>query len=306
LRLSGVDADLDKARETQSQVARIINGEYPEREDLVLPTRLGNVIRAFESYTTRQYRMPPYALWPRLQALVDGNLATALDGAKTAFDFMIHTAFLSAVLTVFTASAGLFWKTRALHDLRQPWLAWTIVFGVISYLFYLASIPRAVEWGTQVKSAFDLYRLKLLTQLGYELKPADLTEERRIWENLNYKFVFPDGGRYPALPYQLPPSYLIVDPPSTMVTSKRSVNLQENGIVQITLVVSNSDLSASDAKHVIVREEMPTGKTYLKGSAHLDGNPLTTFLSLDPLQIDLGGLPYNGSRTIVYCIAKAA
>jgi hypothetical protein len=306
LRLSGIVADLNKARETQNQVAGIINGKYPDREDLVLPTRLGNVIRAFETYTTRQYGMPAIALWPRLQALVDGNLATALDGAKTAFDFMIHTAFLSAVLTVFTASAGLFWKTRALHDLQQPWLGWTIIFAVISYLFYLASIPRAIEWGTQVKSAFDLYRLKLLTQLGYELKPTDLTDERRIWENLNYKFAFPDGRRYPVLPYQLPESYILVDPPSTIVTSKRSVDLQDTGIVQITLIVSNSDPSASNAERVIVREVIPTGKTYVKDSARLDGNPPPMFLSLEPLQIDLGPLLYKSSRTIVYRIAKAA
>ena len=219
---------------------------------------------------------------------------------------MIHTAFLSGALTVLTASAGLFWKTRALQDLWQPWLAWTIIFGVISYLLYLASIPRAIEWGTQVKSAFDLYRLKLLAQLGYELKPTDLTDERRIWENLNYKFAFPDGRRYPVLPYQLPESYLLVDPPSTIVTSKRSVDLQDTGIVQITLIVSNGDPSASNAERVIVREVIPTGKTYVKDSARLDGNPPTTFLSLEPLQIDLGRLPYNSSRTIVYRIAKVA
>jgi hypothetical protein len=55
LRLSGVVADLSEAADAQGQLARLINVAYPNQEDLVLPTRLGNVIRSFETYTTRQY-----------------------------------------------------------------------------------------------------------------------------------------------------------------------------------------------------------------------------------------------------------
>jgi hypothetical protein len=303
LRLSGL-ADLSEARNAQGQLGQFLNVAYPSQEDLVLPTRLGNVIRSFETYTTRQYGMPAIALWPRLQTVVDGNLATALDGTKTSFDFMIHTAFLSAVLTVLTASAGLLW-TPAPHDLRHPWLAWTIIFGIISYLFYLAAIPRAIEWGTQVKAAFDLYRFPLLTKLGYELKPADLTDERRIWTVINYKFVFPDDHSYPDLPYKMPPSYLLVDPPSTMVMSQRSVTVLNDGSIQITLVVSNHTATALAADRVIVREEIPSGKAYVRDSAKLDGVP-PTLLSVDPLQIDLGRLPYDHTRTVVYCINRAS
>jgi hypothetical protein len=287
----------------QSQLARLINVEYPDREELILPTRLGNVIRSFETYTTRQYGMPAIALWPRLQTVIDGNLAAALDGTKTTFDFMIHTAFLSSVLAALTAFAGLFWQTSGVGDLWQPWLAWTIIFVVVSYLFYEASIPRAVEWGTQVKTAFDLYRFSLLAKLGYELRPSDLTDERRIWTVLNYKFAFPDERTYPDLPYKMPSSYLRVEPVSTVVASERSVSLQADGTVDITLVISNHDPTASDAVRVIVREEIPPGKTYVSHNVNLNG--AATVLSLDPLEIDIGPLRYNDSRTILYRIKKA-
>ena len=304
-RLTGVSASLGGAAGSQAALARLMNGFYPDRTDLVLPTRLGNVIRGFETYTTRQYGMPAIALWPRLQAVVDGTLAHSLYSVKTSFDFMLHSAFLSAILALLTLASGLYWKARTPPTLWQPWLAWSIAFAIISYLFYLASIPRAVEWGTQVKAAFDLYRFTLLAKLGYDLKPADLADERRIWEILNYKFAFPDERTYPDLPYRMPPSYLIADPPSTVVKSTRSVVPLEDGSLQIALVVSNLDPAVWDADRVIVREEIPSGKIYVRDSATMNGAP-ARLLSTDPLQIDLGPLPYCDSRTVLYRIGKAS
>jgi hypothetical protein len=305
VRLAGINADLNAARDAEGQLARLMNNYYPDRIDLVLPTRLGNVIRAFETYTTRQYGMPAINLWPRLQAVVDGNLAQSIDGAKTSFDFMIHSAFLSGILAVFTAGSGLYWKTREFPDLWQPWLAWTILLGVISYVFYLASIPRAFEWGTQVKAAFDLFRFTLLLKLGYESKPTDPSDERRIWENLNYKFAFPDDRSYPDLPYKTPASYLIADPSSTVLKSIRTVTLLEDGSLQVRLVVTNLDPAAWDADQVIVREAIPAGKLYVRDSATVNGAPVQ-LSSIDPLEIDLGALPHCDSRTIVYRVKASA
>jgi hypothetical protein len=303
LRLSGLQADLRGAVSGQAQLARLINIGHPDREDLVLPTRLGNVIRSFETYTSRQYGMPAIALWPRLLAVVDGNLASSLDTVKTSFDFMIHSTFLSAALAILTAAAGLFWKTRAIGDLWDAWVGWTLFFGLISYLLYSVSIYRAIEWGTQVKSAFDLYRLPLLSKLGYELKPADLSEERRIWEILNYKFAYPDERTYPDLPYRIPSTFLIVDPPSTVVRWTRSVTPEEDGSLQISIIVSNADPTAWDADRVILREEIPAGKAYCRGSAMVNGEP-AALLSVNPLQIDVGAVPYHDSRLVVYRITK--
>jgi hypothetical protein len=303
LKLSGLPVDLSGAASEQAKLAHVMNVRYPDSDDLVLPTRLGNVIRSFETYTSRQYGMPAIALWPRLLAVVDGNLALSLDNVKTSFDFMIHSAFLSATLAILTAASGLFWKTRTWESLWDAWLAWTIVFGLISYLFYLVSIARAIEWGTQVKSAFDLHRLPLLAKLGYELKPADLADERRIWDILNYKFAFPDERSYPDLPYRIPSTYLIVEPASTVLKWMRSVTPLQDGSLQIKLVISNLDPTAWDADRVIAREEIPSGKAYVTDSAIVNGEP-ATLLSVDPLQIDVGVMPYNDSRTVVYRIAK--
>ena len=42
----------------------------------------------------------------------------------------------------------------------------------------------------QQNSAFDLYRLDLLRQLGYMRLPATSTEERPLWEDISRRLVF--------------------------------------------------------------------------------------------------------------------
>lgn len=299
-----------------SELMRLINSSYPDRLRSVLPTKLGNVIRGFEVYSRRQYGVQAINLWPRLVAVVEGNLKDSLQSAKTYFDFMIHCAFLSAILGGVVFAVGLYWHSSGLFEngfskaglaIIWPWLTWFIFFITISHLFYLASISRASEWGTQVKAAFDLYRNVLLEKLGYEHKPTTAEEERKIWEDINYKFAFPDDDTYLDLPYKSPSSYLIVEPTGTLLEAKREVKLVDDGstIVQsVTVEVSNKDPAAISARRVILREVIPTGYAYLADSTFVEGERVI-LLSVDPLEIDLGPLPYNQSRKVCYCIVKA-
>jgi len=297
-RLAGIDPGVPGLSLLQEKLSRAT--DVPRHE--LLPTGLGNTIRAFEIYPQRQYAMDAVILWPRLQSIVDGNLAQTLDSVKTSFDFMIHGAFLSAVLALLAGASGLYWKTTV--SPLGPWVLWAIGFGLVSYLFYLASIRRAMEWGAQVKTAFDLHRLTLLTRLGYDAKPTSLSDERRIWENVNYKLLFPGEMTYPDLPYAAPASSLVVEPPGTVVDVTRKVAVQPDGRIEITLHVENNDPTAWGAERVIVREQVPAGMVYVP-HATVDGAP-ARLCSIDPLMIDLGPLGHNASRRIAYRIGKAA
>src|ERR1035438_1488835 len=93
-----IQADLSDLTKTRTAMARLLNDEYPNKSTLVLPTRLGNVIRAFETYTDRQYGTGSIAIWPRLQGVLDPSFALALDAAQTPFNFMINSSFLALVL----------------------------------------------------------------------------------------------------------------------------------------------------------------------------------------------------------------
>jgi hypothetical protein len=299
-RIRSTNADLGILLDVQTNMARLVNDDYPDRPGLVLPTRLGNVIRAFETYTTRQYGAGAISLWPRLAGVLESSFVQTLDNAKMAFDFMINSSFLTLVLAGMSTAAGLVWKPPVAAALYQAWLAWALVFLVLSYLSYLAAINRAREWGTQVKSAFDLYRLSLFTKLGYD-KPVDLAEERRMWEVINYKFAFPDERTYPDLPYGTPATLLIVDPVSTMLTFERTVLLLDSGIIQIRILVVNSDPTRAPAGRAVLQDKIPNGKAYVRGSGTVNGAP-ATICSLNPIQIDLGPVPYYETRTVVYSI----
>jgi hypothetical protein len=299
--LAHVDIGLVDLVAVNDKLARLLNDSYPNRASLVLPTRFGNVIRAFETYTDRQYGAGSIALWPRLQGVLDQSCAQALDNAKTSVDFMINSSFLSLLLAIMSLAIGLAWRPPVAGARCPPWMAWVLCFALLSYLFYLGAINCARAWGMQVKAAFDLNRLSLLAKLGYETKAADLAEERRMWEVINYKFAFPDERTYPDLPYHVPATFCIVDPVSTIVTFDRNLHQLDTQQMEVKIVVANTDPTRAPAARVGLRDEIPAGKEYVWGSATVDGAP-ARILDYCPLKIDIGPLSYYQARTVVYSV----
>ena len=157
-----------------------------------------------------------------------------------------------------------------------------------------------MEWGEQVKAAFDLYRLPLLQKLGYELKFADTSEEKRVWEVVSYRFSFPDRSTsVPDVPYKMPSTYVAVVPPTVKLNVTRTATQDEDGSNQIRIVITNVDPLAYPAEGVLLREEIPVGSVVVRDSATIDGAQ-ATLKALDPILLDLGPLPYYETRTVVF------
>jgi hypothetical protein len=182
--------------------------DFPTDASLILPTKLGNAIRAFEYYPDREYGIDGVTVWLRLIAKIDPAYAAAIDDAKTSFDFMINLSFLSAVSVVMQLAAGVFSR----KPLASPgglftWLIFLLITALLSFAFYHLSISRASAWGETVKAAFDLYRKDLLAQLGYELKLKTRSEEREVWDSISLQMIYgdqPDGPQTP--PYTEKPA----------------------------------------------------------------------------------------------------
>jgi uncharacterized repeat protein (TIGR01451 family) len=301
-RAGRTQADLSELGRTKTKLARLLNNEYPSAPGFALPTHLGNVIRAFETYTLRQYgAVDTIVLWPRLQAVLDPAVAQALDAAQTPFNFMINSSFLALVLALLSAGFGIIWSPPESGAHYRPWMGQTVLFLVVFYLSYVGAINRAYEWGNQIKSAFDLNRLNLLTKLGYDIKPNDLAEERRMWNVINYKFAFPDERTYPDLPYRTSSTTLTVEPVSTIVTFRRTVRLVDDQTMEVRVNIANMDPTRDAALNVILQDEIPTGKTYVAGSAKVNGAP-AILLGYSPLKMELGPLPYYETRTVLYSV----
>lgn len=202
----GVAGSVDKRRVQRAlnEVSRHIVSAFPT-QDMVLPTRLGNVIRSFEEYPRRQYGISAIPLWPRLVAKIEKEYAAVTDETKMSFDFFLNSSFLASVLATLAALAGVKAGIDAGHaKASAAWILPSLGFVLVAYGCYVASINAAAAWGVQVKGAFDLYRLPLLQQLGYKYTFTTLGEEREVWRQISRQFMFGDPVTGSTLPYAPP------------------------------------------------------------------------------------------------------
>ena len=284
--------------------AATIGNAFPDREDLVLPTRLGNAIRAFEVYPRIRYGIQAIPIWPRLAHTLPAEKATAIDDAKSSFDFMLNCSVLAAVTSALVTAVGL----ADDHPFRLAsgveWAPWTAAFLMLAYLFYLGAINRAEAWGTQVKVAFDLYRFDLLAALGYKTEISGPDVERALWAEISYELIFPNTPNLPKLPYQAGQTMLSVSPLYVAVTFNRKIAWVADKVIRVTVTVQNTGQAREKAESVEVREKVAKGFWVVKDSVKLDGQPAEVAW-LNPLTVSIGELDPGKQKELVYDIGIA-
>jgi hypothetical protein len=158
-----------------------------------LPTKLGNAIRAFE-YHAQIYAIDPITMWYRLAAVIPDSFQQKLEGAETAFCFVLNLSLVFQALAVEALAIAVVNPVA-----RAGFLALAVAEAVVAVVLYRAACTAAQDWGEYVRSAFDLYRLDLLNQFGVSLPPRPLTieEERAVWksvQSLTFYAKAPAGG----------------------------------------------------------------------------------------------------------------
>jgi hypothetical protein len=146
----------------------------------ILPTKLGNNIRAFESYVHAIYNIDPITGWTRLIGVIPKSYQDQLEKAQVDFVFVLNLSFLSALLAIIS---GVQFIASCYY-----WMLWweplfvALAFFLLSYGLYRLSCSNARDWGEYVRSAFDLYRLDLLNQLGvFAPTTVTLRQEKGLW-----------------------------------------------------------------------------------------------------------------------------
>lgn len=66
---------------------------YPTHRDDVMPTLLGNVLKASQARVQLRYNIDPLLVWPRLQPLLPEKFGEAVQSAKTSLDLMLTVSF---------------------------------------------------------------------------------------------------------------------------------------------------------------------------------------------------------------------
>lgn len=170
----------------------------PADADLLMPTRLGNVLRAAESGVEVKYGIDPVRCWPALWLLLPDATRTEVTAARASLD---------------TGATWLLWSVLvAVWAVFTPWAV--LVAGVAAVAAYVNLVGIAIGYGEVIDAAFALHRGLLYDALGRP-RPARPSDERNagraltaaLWRGPEIAAQLPsapqdatEGGDHPAKP----------------------------------------------------------------------------------------------------------
>lgn len=212
---------IHRLRQSSRDLKASFKQDYPSRTDAVLPTRFGNILKSSEQYAGENYSIDSVVVWPRLIHVIDPEYYRKLDESNNNLAFIINCmtlavllAFLSLGATVYQRQQNNGWTVSVATTPAQQqastsadeengvasatpdnagvgkgrsavfYLGCAILFAGIAWFFYNASLPAARQYGNLFRSAFDLFRFDLLTQLRLPL-PDDEGADFGLWEQLS-------------------------------------------------------------------------------------------------------------------------
>ncbi len=181
LRLLGQQWHLDRmAKLTGSEEGKPSEAyyKYPltSDSDIILPTRLGNILLAGERYASSRYGVDTIYFWSRLYPLLPAEFQRDYAQAIILYQFPLVVAFEAAVATAICSVA------LAIAHVSVPVFLAVLLGGTaIAYGAYVLSLPSATEMAEQQRAAFDLYRDLLLAAW-----PAvrDVTDQKQAFSQI--------------------------------------------------------------------------------------------------------------------------
>jgi hypothetical protein len=159
------------AGQTRPAAARLFERQFPHKESDVLPTRLGNALRAFERHGQGRWGLDAIVVWPHVEALMTEAEVQAHENDQGTFAF-----FLNGSLCSFAAGVVIVADAIAYRDPPLWTAALLAVPFAVSYLLYRGAVVAAQQWGSRVRASLDLHRLDLYRKLGLRL-PRSRREE---------------------------------------------------------------------------------------------------------------------------------
>lgn len=180
-----------------TRAAQLLSQRFPAETE-ILPTALGNALRAAERRAGDRYGLDAIVFWPRLYATMPKETRSVVNGARDELDLVAGLAvsfFASAlVAAALTTQHGGVWRCLPLALLALAAFA------------YRSAVTSAIQYGVMVGVAFDLHRFELLAALHVPL-PADSEAERALYAGVE-KVIrgIPDvtTGKLPFLTFSHP------------------------------------------------------------------------------------------------------
>ena len=167
----------------------------------ILPTKLGNIVAAYNQYPYTRYKIEGEFLWPRLMQVTPEVFNETIQDKKAFLDFAL------AMATGFLVSAVSILIYGPLLRMDEATLAaWPLISAsmlVAMYLSYRSAIMAARDFGDILRAACDLFRLDLMKALQRP-HPADLQEEREQWIELSQLMAYGTVENFLIRPESIP------------------------------------------------------------------------------------------------------
>jgi hypothetical protein len=167
-RLTFLEGSADPVMSDEAAEAKAVR--FPPDLDRVLPTALGNRLRAFEDKAGAGYELDAITWWPRLYHTLSDQTRATVDQYRNQLDVAARLTIAFAVgavaLAVLLAPYPLWWLLPALT-------------GALSWLAYRSALGAAETYGIAVTAAIDVYRLHMLQEMRVQL-PRDTVAERKL------------------------------------------------------------------------------------------------------------------------------
>lgn len=165
--------DLDTARTPeqhrqfaalQAQRQAFPENRYPGRVNPdLMPTTLGNILRAYELKPYIKYGLDAIVCWPRLWCLLPDAARGDISSARSDLNAAVRL-----------------WIWGMLFTLWMSWAWWALPVGLLAaWLAYNWMLSAAQTYGILIETAFDLYRDRLYAALRLPLPPNSAEEEAR-------------------------------------------------------------------------------------------------------------------------------
>jgi hypothetical protein len=180
-----------ESRLRRNLLLRRLAEEFPDKEEYILPTPFGNVLRSFEVYPRVMYGLDSIDAWGRLLSVIPKDYLALMDAAKAQVDFWVNLGLAFIILLIQYEVLAIATDT--------PLNIWVIVLLIgAGTIAPIRATSSAKEWGDFVKSAFDVYRFDLLDTLGVDM-PKNREEEKELWGKYSQAIIYRSPDRLPAL-----------------------------------------------------------------------------------------------------------
>lgn len=153
--------------------------QFPSQPHRLMPTELGNILRAAESRPYDKYGLDAVICWSRLWLVLPDGVKKELQEARSNLN-----------------TAARFWLWSLLFIVWTIWAWWAILAGLLGMIFaYYWAIDVASVYCSLLESAFDLYRLELYKSLRWPI-PINPKQEKELGKQLTrYLLRGSDGDR---------------------------------------------------------------------------------------------------------------